>query len=230
MSYCVNCGVKLRNSEKKCPLCSTPIINPNIKNELYEPAYPNNLEKFKKINYKYVLKLLLTVLIIVSLITLFCDFITSKKLSWSIYVVLSILYLTCHLQYIFGKNIYVNHIIELIGTQMFVLIITLLNDKIDWFLKLTLPLTIIIWIYLMLCTYISKRKKSNPLRKLALSLFLSSLILVGTEIINDLFFRSQINLGWSLYAMLPIVIISIIIFIFSFNIKLIDEIKQRIFI
>ena len=130
----------------------------------------------------------------------------------------------------FGKNIYVNHIIELIGTQMFVLIITLLNDKIDWFLKLTLPLTIIIWIYLMLCTYISKRKKSNPLRKLALSLFLSSLILVGTEIINDLFFRSQINLGWSLYAMLPIVIISIIIFIFSFNIKLIDEIKQRIFI
>ena len=29
MSYCVNCGVKLKNSEKKCPLCNTKVINPN---------------------------------------------------------------------------------------------------------------------------------------------------------------------------------------------------------
>ena len=30
MAYCVNCGVKLATSEKKCPLCFTPIYHPNI--------------------------------------------------------------------------------------------------------------------------------------------------------------------------------------------------------
>ena len=29
MSYCVNCGVKLEETLNKCPLCNTPIINPN---------------------------------------------------------------------------------------------------------------------------------------------------------------------------------------------------------
>lgn len=29
MSYCVNCGVELDSSAKKCALCSTPVINPN---------------------------------------------------------------------------------------------------------------------------------------------------------------------------------------------------------
>ena len=29
MSYCVNCGVELDNSAKKCALCATPVVNPN---------------------------------------------------------------------------------------------------------------------------------------------------------------------------------------------------------
>ena len=28
MSYCVNCGVELEKSLKKCPLCNTPVLNP----------------------------------------------------------------------------------------------------------------------------------------------------------------------------------------------------------
>ena len=34
MSYCVNCGVKLEQSLQSCPLCHTPVINPNeLKND-----------------------------------------------------------------------------------------------------------------------------------------------------------------------------------------------------
>lgn len=33
MSYCVNCGVELEAAAKKCPLCETPVINPNIHKE-----------------------------------------------------------------------------------------------------------------------------------------------------------------------------------------------------
>ena len=29
MSYCVNCGVELDASLEVCPLCNTPVLNPN---------------------------------------------------------------------------------------------------------------------------------------------------------------------------------------------------------
>ena len=28
MSYCVNCGVELAPSEKRCPLCGVEVVNP----------------------------------------------------------------------------------------------------------------------------------------------------------------------------------------------------------
>ena len=45
MSYCVNCGVKLKNSEKVCPLCNTEVINP--KKEEYKPVYSGTIEEYK---------------------------------------------------------------------------------------------------------------------------------------------------------------------------------------
>ena len=43
MSYCVQCGVKLEHSLKKCPLCQTPVINPN---ELIAGALPEGVSPF----------------------------------------------------------------------------------------------------------------------------------------------------------------------------------------
>ena len=40
MSYCVNCGVELDASAKKCALCDTPIYNPNIKTPDNETTTP----------------------------------------------------------------------------------------------------------------------------------------------------------------------------------------------
>ena len=61
MSYCVNCGVELEKSIRKCPLCNTPVINPNDLAKLKEINLSNfNTEKVnnmknrkhKKIFYK----------------------------------------------------------------------------------------------------------------------------------------------------------------------------------
>ena len=52
MSYCVNCGVKLKQSEKVCPLCNTKVINPNNLKDKFTPAYSQAVEKHKEINKK----------------------------------------------------------------------------------------------------------------------------------------------------------------------------------
>lgn len=39
--YCVKCGVKLQDGTEKCPLCGTPVWNPESKNK--ESTYPERL-------------------------------------------------------------------------------------------------------------------------------------------------------------------------------------------
>ena len=90
MSYCVNCGVKLKNSEKKCPLCNTKVINPNKDNSEYEPVYSNKVENFKRINYKYLSKIVILILMITSFLILLLDYASSGTITWSLYVVSSI--------------------------------------------------------------------------------------------------------------------------------------------
>ena len=45
-----------------------------------------------------------------------------------------------------------------------------------------------------------------------------------------MFKYEKVVINWSIYAILPITIIGLILYVISFNRKLINEIKQRIFI
>ena len=97
MSYCVNCGVKLKESEKVCPLCNTKVINPNNLKTDFIPAYSQNIEKTKKVNKKYLCFLITIILMGVTIITVLCNLIFTGNITWSIYVVASILFLNSKL-------------------------------------------------------------------------------------------------------------------------------------
>ena len=38
--YCINCGVKLADTEKKCPLCNTLVFHPYIEQPAVRPLFP----------------------------------------------------------------------------------------------------------------------------------------------------------------------------------------------
>ena len=40
--YCVQCGVKLADTEKKCPLCNTAVYHPEVSQPPCEPLYPED--------------------------------------------------------------------------------------------------------------------------------------------------------------------------------------------
>lgn len=230
MSYCVNCGVKLKKSEKVCPLCNTKVINPNIINDDYKPVYSSLVEEYNKINLKFLCKLITDILLVVASVTVLCDFIISKNLTWSIYVVASILYLDSKLTFVLFKKKFIPLLIELLSTEGLLFIIAYLNNGLHWFLYLVCPFIFIIWLYIILCIFIFSKKKFNFLRRFSLAFASISVVLLVIEGCIDLFKDEKIIFNWSIYAVLPIAIVSILIFIFSYNKKLIDEIKQRIFI
>ena len=230
MSYCVNCGVKLKKSEKVCPLCNTRVINPNILNNEYKPVYSTIVEEYHKINTKYLCMLITEILFVVALITVLCDFIITKNFTWSIYVVASIIYLDSKLSFILYKKKFIPLIIELLSTEGLLFVISYLNNGLHWFLYLVCPFIFIVWLYIILCIFIFRNKKYNFLRRFTFAFSSISVILLVIESCIDLFIKEKIFLTWSIYASLPIIIISILTFIISYNKRLLDEIKQRIFI
>lgn len=230
MSYCVNCGVKLAKSENVCPLCNTKVINPNKLKEEYIPAYSNKIEKIKTINYKFLAKLIILILLTIALITVLCDLIITKSISWSIYVVCAILHLSSYLIFAFKKSIYISYAVIFITTELLLFVIAYLNNGMHWYIYLVLPFVFIFWSYVVICTRIIKKKNKGLLRRFVMCLLFSAFALIGIESGIDLFKNNELNYTWSLYAALPIIIISILLFLLSFNRKLIEEIKQRIFI
>ena len=234
MAFCVNCGVKLAKSELKCPLCTTPVINPNKQlSDTMEFAYSDKIENLskKRIDWKYVTKLAITFLIFLTSIAVLCNIVISGKFSWSIYVICSVAYLICQLSFVYFKNIYLALIISLLSDEGFMFVIAYLNNGMQWYLYLILPFILIIMIYVIMCFGIFKRKKKkNLLRNLSICFLWSAGAIMLIETLIDLYNGNGVSLFWSICAALPIAIISITAFIVSYNKKLLEKIKQKIFI
>lgn len=230
MSYCVNCGVKLKQSEKICPLCNTKVINPNNLKDKFTPAYSQVVERHKEINKKYLCELITVVLICAAIITVLCNLIFTGNITWSIYVIVSILFLDSKLSFILFKNKFIPLLIDLFATETLIYVIAYLNNGLHWFYYLVCPFIFIIWFYIVLCAFVLSKKKFNLLRRFSVAFLFISVILLTIEMCVDMFKYEKIFINWSIYAILPITIIGLILFIISYNRKLMDEIKQRIFI
>ena len=76
MSYCVHCGVKLNLSEGKCPLCGTPVYDPNGAHQPPDADQPDLIDMFprKRINWPFAsgLALLIIAAVAVTVILVIC--------------------------------------------------------------------------------------------------------------------------------------------------------------
>ena len=82
MSYCINCGVELEASLKECPLCHTPVINPNRLNiEFPASPYPDNKGQVEVVKRKDLGILLSVVLTATSATCLLLNLLVSMPLS-----------------------------------------------------------------------------------------------------------------------------------------------------
>lgn len=230
MSYCVNCGVKLASSEKKCPLCGTPVNNPN-EAVIGSSPYSSRIELFqvRTINWKYIAKLCLLILCVAALITLLCDFVTAHQITWSFYTLIAAGYLGFACSFLRFKSPYVSIAIWNIGTAVLTGAIALRINGLRWYSYLAAPFILYIGLYFILCTWIIRGKEKSLLRKIAYCLLFCGAMLIGIECSVDLYWDGAISLFWSIYASFPIVVISIVLILLSLNQKLLDEIRRRTF-
>ena len=84
--YCVKCGVELADSEKKCPLCGTPVFHPDIPRNLSEPPFPPDKRiRPEDVNRSGILFVLTIAALLPALLCLLCDWRINGTLVWSGY-------------------------------------------------------------------------------------------------------------------------------------------------
>ena len=85
--YCIQCGVKLADTEKKCPLCGTIPFHPDIQRAEAEPLYPSDCYPVSRISPWGLLWVLTAVFVLSVSTTLLCDLQLSGYMNWSGYVI-----------------------------------------------------------------------------------------------------------------------------------------------
>ena len=83
--YCVKCGVELADSERKCPLCNTPVYLPGL-SEDPERQYPK-FEAPEKVNPRGIYFIITFVALISMIISVVSDINLGNGLTWSGYAV-----------------------------------------------------------------------------------------------------------------------------------------------
>lgn len=85
MSYCVNCGVELADSERRCPLCHTEVHNPRQPYDRKIPKpFPNRLDLFEpEDNRGFAAAITTLLLALPAAICLACDVAYTRGAGWS---------------------------------------------------------------------------------------------------------------------------------------------------
>ena len=206
--YCVKCGVKLADSEKKCPLCNTVVYHPDFLQETAQPLYPQNKIPAKKPKSKALNGVVIIIFLIPLLTSLFSDLQSDNTINWFGFVAGGLLigYIACALPFWFKKP---NPVI-FVPCNFAAIIIYLhyinfaLSGK--WFWSFALPVTggvaVITCALVTLLYYIKKGK---------LYIWGGGLIAIGAfmllvEFLLDITFNVNF-LGWSIY---PLVVLSLV--------------------
>lgn len=207
--YCINCGVKLADSEKKCPLCGTTVFHPELTRPEGERLYPEDRYPVQQMNRNSVRIILTTLFLVPLFITLLVDLQISGGVTWSGYVAGALVlgYVVVMLPMWFRKpNPVIFVPIDFAVAGGYLLYISLATGG-GWFLSFAFPvvgaLGLIVTAVVTLCRYLRRgRLFVFGGAFLALGLFMPVM-----EFLLNLTLDKTGFLGWSGY---PLVVLALL--------------------
>ncbi len=216
--YCANCGVKLADTEKLCPLCGTEAYHPHIERPDVAPLYPKDFVPKRELNNITIHIILITLFLIPIFVCLYWDYYINNVLNWSPYVIFSlvILYVIAVLPYWFKKPspaIFVP--VDFLLVALFLHYINYATQG-DWFLSLAFPLVTYMGVIVTTASILLYYLKKGHLYVIGSFFIALGLYMEIIELFLMITFEKDFN-GWSIYPMIPLVMIGLAIIIISIN-------------
>jgi len=207
--YCINCGVKLADTEKRCPLCGTIPYHPDLVRPAAERLYPEGRYPSARANHRLALLAFSMVFLMPLLITLLCDLQLNGGITWSGYAIGALLlgYIILLLPRWFRRR---NPIIfvpcDFVAAGLYLLYINLATGG-NWFLSFAFPVTGFFGLVVTAVLTLTR-----CLRRGYLYIFGGAAIAVGVfmpvmELLLVLTFDLPRFVAWSLYPMTALVLL-----------------------
>lgn len=233
MSYCVNCGVELRDSERKCPLCGTLVVNPNKPfDETTVPAYPRNVDTSSiEDKTKTTAGIISALLTLPPSICLLCNFIINSKISWSLYVIgaFALIWVMVVPPILIRRGT----IFWAIGMDVAAILAFLYgvsladNAAKPWFMPLALPIVIAASIMIIVMVAVIKYGHFSRLYIASIFFICVGFLLIGIELITDPYVGNPVMPEWSLMTLIPCLGLSLIYMLLDRRKRLKNSFKKR---
>ena len=220
MSYCVNCGVELDRSLKKCPLCSTIVVNPNdIDEDTAVTTYPvETISKVVRQIKKLVGAFITVIFSVISVLCPLCNYIISDRITWSRYVILSVIFLWfCVVPpIIMEKKILIKSVlIDFLSACVYLSLMNYFTTPdINWFMNISFP----ILLYLLgefVLLYSLAGKKIKVLYIVSAGIVLAGIFCVMTEYFISKFRFGSIGFVWSVPVLVSCIGVALLLVIIS---------------
>lgn len=232
MSYCVHCGVELNASLKKCPLCNTPVLDPN--NIPYfdgASPYPPHKGKVEPVHRKdvaiFVSVLLLTISITCGLLN---RLVFSRNL-WSLLVIgfCLVLWVIC-IPFIFYRDLspYLAVLLDGLAVSFYLYLISLLTGSANWLFYLGLPIAALFTLLFELFMLFLLRVNRSFFCVTLYVFSIISLSCIGIELLCRNFLESPLRLTWSAIVLTVCVVFIIAIVTILLLPRVREEARRRL--
>ena len=233
MSYCVNCGVELHPTAKKCPLCNTPVYNPN---EIYEMVkeitpFPEEKGAVEQVKRKDVAILVSAIMLATSVCCgILNRFVFSAK-PWAVIVIgvcICLWVLLIPVILVPKQPVYVSILLDGIAVGGYLYMLTFLTGNNRWFLGLGCP--IVVWITLIVEVWAVCLNTLPRMMLLKALYFVTAVALVcaGVEAIIDWYLAEAVSLDWSAIILTVCTILDIALVTLLCTRRLRNEVRRRL--
>ncbi len=230
--YCINCGVKLGDTEQKCPLCGTVPYHPDISRAVTDDLYPKNQHPVTQVSPLGALIIISCIFFLPMIITLLCDVRVYGEITWSGYVIgaLMLAYEFFIMPFWFKKPnpvVFVPCAFACVG--LYLLYINLATNG-NWFLSFAFPVVgaigLIVTAVVTLVKYV---------RRGALYIFGGAFIALGVfcpvmEFLLNLTFKVNHGIVWSPYPLISLIFLGGLLVFFAICHPARESMERKMFI
>ena len=230
--YCINCGVKLADSQKKCPLCDTVVFHPDLTQPQGDPLYPAGRYPGSGVNRHGILAIVTAIFLLPMLVTMLVDLQISGRITWSGIVIGALLlgYVIIVLPCWFRRYhamVFVPCNFAAVG--LYLLYISLSTGG-GWFLSFGFPVVGVLGLITTAVVVLTR-----CLRKGWFYIFGGASIALGgfmplMEFLMKITFHLPKFQGWSLYPLVPLVLLGCVPIFLGASSTARESMERKLFI
>ena len=230
--YCINCGVKLADTEDRCPLCGTEVFHPDLVRNEAKPLYPLRAEPpilFRSQTGQIILS---TIILMTLMITLICDLQICGAVTWSGYVVgaLLLFYVVFVLPYWFRKP---NPVIfvpcSFAAVALYLLYINFAVDG-NWFLRFAFPVTGYVGLLTTAVVVLVKYLQRENLYIFGGALLAFGIFMPVMELLLCVTFEKIRFLGWSWFPLIVLVLLGAMLIFLAISRPARETMERKFFL